>query len=336
MRIEELEFAAWEEALPDTGFEVFHTAEALSVLSRHAPGELHLLAGFKGDRIAGLFPLVTVDRPVGTAILSPPPGLAIPRLGPLTFPASPKRRSREQVNRQFTDRALETLDSDRRGSLRRFICPLDYRDPRPFMWDGLSVSTAFTYSVDLADRTPDDVLGSFSKGLRREVRNGLDLDVAVSVEGEPAVRAVHRATTERYADQGREYTPSWPYVRDLTRALRDTDRCRTYVARGADGSFLSGVTVLYSNDAGYFWQGGAKATYDGVSVNSLIHWRIIEDILERPPRPSVERYDLMGANTERLCRYKAKFGGELVPYYVVEDRGVPMAVAKWLFRMVRG
>jgi hypothetical protein len=36
----------------------------------------------------------------------------------------------------------------------------------------------------------------------------------------------------------------------------------------------------------------------------------------------------MGANTERLCQYKSKFGADLVPYYVVESGGRTMDLAK--------
>lgn len=39
-------------------------------------------------------------------------------------------------------------------------------------------------------------------------------------------------------------------------------------------------------------------------------------------------YDLMGANTERLCRYKSKFGAELVPYFAVETSSPGMKAAK--------
>jgi hypothetical protein len=126
----------------------------------------------------------------------------------------------------------------------------------------------------------------------------------------------------------------WPYVRDLWRNLGD--RAQTYVARDADGEYLSGITALYSNDMAYFWQGGARAVYEGTSVNSLVHWHIISDIVEDPPVESVTAYDLMGANTERLCRYKAKFGAELVPYYLVESSGTTMTAAKRAYQFVKG
>jgi hypothetical protein len=93
---------------------------------------------------------------------------------------------------------------------------------------------------------------------------------------------------------------------------------------------------LYSNDAAYFWQGGARGEYDGTSVNSLLHWRIIEDLVDDPPLDSISAYDLMGANTDRLCQYKSKFGASLVPYYTIESNGPQMELAKRAYRAITG
>ena len=335
MRIERVDADEWDRALPGEGFEVFHTAAALETLERHSAGDLQLLVGYKGDRPVGMFPAFVARRGLGTTVMSPPPGKAVPRLGPLLMPASPKRRKREKLNQTFTEELKEELGADGGRTLFRTICPPSYPDPRPFTWDGMTVDTNFTYALDTEGEASDELLKSCSKSLRREIRNGRDLDVEVTVENdEAAARAVHEKTRARYEEQDRGYPLEWAYVRDLTAALADEDRRRTYVARTPDGEFLSGITALYSNDAAYFWQGGTKAIHDGVSINSLLHWHVIEDVIEDPPRDSVTQYDLMGANTERLCRYKAKFGADLVPYYVAESNGTGMALAKKAYQLV--
>ena len=40
MQIERLDIDEWEAALPETGIELFHRPEALSVLEEHVDGEL--------------------------------------------------------------------------------------------------------------------------------------------------------------------------------------------------------------------------------------------------------------------------------------------------------
>jgi len=334
MEITEVSTEEWDRALPKTGFEVFHTPTALSVVDRHTDGELRLFVGYKGDNAVAMFPVFVFERAVGRAVLSPPPGMGIPQLGPLVMPASPKRRKRERLNREFVETVVERCGVERRGSLCRVVCSPEYADPRPFAWAGMDVGTEFTYTLDTADRSPDALLKAASKSLRREVGDGREADVTVSVEGSDAAERVYERTSDRYREQGEEYAIERDYVTDLASALAETSRCRVYVARDPDGAFLSGVTVLYSNDAAYFWQGGTRATYDGISINSLLHWRIVEDLAADPPRPSTTTYDLLGANTERLCRYKSKFGGQLVPYHVVESGGAPMNIAKKAYQLV--
>ncbi|ADJ15450.1 lipid II:glycine glycyltransferase FemX [Halalkalicoccus jeotgali] len=331
MNVERIDLAEWERMVPD-GCEVFHTPEALSVLAEHAAGELHLLGAKKGEQPLALVPAFVRQSAVGTAVFSPPPGMGVPRLGPLLMPTSPKRRKREKLNREFTAAVVKHLVGEGSRTLFRMECPAAYDDPRPYRWTDFDVESAFTY-VLAVDGDTDALLSSFSKSLRREIRDAEELSVGIETEGLDGARAVFEDTRARYAEQDEPFALEWPYVRDLLEALGD--RARVYVARDPDGRFLSGITVLYSNDMAYFWQGGARATYEGTSVNSALHWRILEDLATDPELENVYKYDLMGANTERLCRYKAKFSADLVPYYVIESNGPAMTIAKTAYSLLR-
>jgi len=332
MRVERLSLSEWATQLPDSGYEVFHTPPALSAIQRHTNGELRLYGGFKGEQPVGLLPVVEQDRAVGRTVMSPPPAMNVPRLGPIVMPTSPKQRKRERVNKTFVEGVLEELQTDGSLSLVRLITGLGYEDPRPFRWADFDLTTRYTYLLDLADTDPESVLASFSKSLRRDVTNARESDVTVAPEGHDATRAVFERTRDRYAEQDRGFPLSWRYVSDLVAGL--DERARTYVARDADGELLSGVTALFGPDAAYFWQGGTRAEAD-VAVNSLLHWRIIEDVLTDPTFESVTAYDLMGANTERLCEYKGKFAGDLVSYYEVETDSPAMNLAKTAFSAVK-
>jgi len=333
MQIERLDIDEWGAALPETGIELFHRPEALSVLEEHVDGELQLYGGFKGQEPVGLLPVLTDSMLVGTTITSPPPAMNVPRMGPVVMPTSPKQRKQESVNRKFTGAVLEEIGNNGLLSLFRMICSSEYLDPRPYVWADYDLTTNFTYLLDLSETDAESTMAGFSSGLRREIRSARDLDITIEVEGVDGVRDIYETTRDRYEQQGRTFEIAWPYVRDLFEALGDMSRA--YVARDPSGVFVGGITVLYSPDAGYFWQGGAKSTHEGVSVNSLIHWRIIEDILEDDDLAHVDGYDLMGANTERLCRYKSKFGATLVPYYIVESDGLGMDVAKATYNTLK-
>ncbi len=334
MDIETITLDEWSDALPKSGFEVFHTPAALSVLDRHTDSELHLFGGYKGEQPVGLFPAFVQDRPVGRTIFSPPPGMFVPSLGPVVMPTSPKCRKRERVNRRFTEGVLDALSVDGSLTVFRTICPPTYADPRPYAWYGLQLSPEFTYRIDLEGNSRDEILEAFSSTTRYEIRQGDELDVEIADEGVDGARLVYDDVATRYNEQGEPFTMSWSFVRDLVTEL--DDRARVYVARDADGTYLTGIIALYSNDAAYNWQGGVGATHGGVSVTNLLHWRIITDAIAGEPFDSLQCYDLVGANTERLSNYKSQFGGDLVDYYVAESSGASMDLAKRAYGVIKG
>lgn len=322
----ELTMSEWSKALPGAGTEVFHTASALSVVDTHTNGELQLYGGFKGEQPVALVPVFVDRKAMGRIITSPPPSMGIPRLGPLLLSNSPKQRKKETVNEDFTASILDDLSVDARLTLFRMVCPRAYADPRPFQWNQLRVTPEFTYVLDLAGETDDTVMDPFSRSLRNEMRRGKEIDVTVATEGRGAAKRIWESVADHFEEQGMDAPIEWPFVRDLLKAL--AEHHRVYVAREPDGTFASGIIVLYSADTAYYWLGGIMTTYDGVSVNSLLHRTVIEDIVTEPRLDPITRYDLVGANTERLCEYKGKFSGELVPYYVVESAGPEMKLAK--------
>lgn len=332
MEVKRIELDEWAEGLPSSGFEPFHLPDALMVLDDHAPGELQLYGGFKGDQLIAMAPLFVRENAVGRAVFSPPPSMSIPRLGPLVMPNSPKQRSQEKIYDRFAEGLLDAVGVDSSRTLFRMICGPSFEDPRPFHWRDLDVESTFTYQLDVGGRDADDVLSSFSSGLRRDIRKGQDLDVTVEQGGEEAARTAYRLVADRYAEQDMDSPVTWPFVRDLVREL--DDYVRVYVAKDPEGAILNALVVLYSNDAAYYWQGGTADSYEGVSTNSLIQWQVIEDLIDDPPVDSVDRYDLNGANTKHLCKYKSGFGGDLVQYYTIESSSTTMNVAKRAYQMV--
>lgn len=215
MRIKELPISEWEDALPDTGFSPFHPVDSLRVIDDHTTGNLHLYGGFQGEQPVGLIPVVVKEKPLAKAVFSPPPALGVQRMGPILMPTSPKMRKQEKVNRMFVDELLATLDDDHSFFLVRLDCDTVYTDPRPFRWAGFDIDFRFTYRLDLEPTTPDAVLKSFSKSLRREIRNGEELDHSITIQGTDGLRKIYDATQKRYEEQGIGFPMPWSFMRDI-------------------------------------------------------------------------------------------------------------------------
>ncbi len=331
MRLEQMEISEWETLLPDSGFGVFHTAEGLRVLEKHAPGDLQLFAGFNGQELVGLFPVFIKEKLNVRVVLSPPPGYGVRELGPLVFSSSPKRRKRETLNKQFIERIIDAVDADNETTLFRTSVGPYYRDIRPFKWAGFDTYPTYTYQLALETTTPSEVLESFSKSLRRDIRSGETSSVTVQLgDGISDIANIYESIERRYDEQQKEFLPSQEYIVDTVDTLGE--RAKVYTAESADGEFLSGIIVLYSNDTAYFWKGGTGRSDHGFSINSLLHWRIINDIIRDETGYDIQRYDFHTANNERIVEYKSKFNAELVPHYRIESAGLPMTLAKKAYR----
>jgi hypothetical protein len=329
VELERVTLEEWDDLLPSDGFEPFHLSAALAVLDRHATGDLRLYCLFNGDRPTALCPVFVRDSPLGRVVTSPPPSLLVPRLGPLLMPASPKPRKRERLNGEFVDALDAELDLDDPRTLCRLRCPPAYDDPRPFQWNGRAVTPTFTYRIGL-DTTVEELERGFSRSLRRDIDTATEAGVVVESRPLDDADLVYDDAAARYAAQDEPFVDR-AYVRDAVDAL--ADRCRVYVATRA-GERLGGLVVLYSDDAAYFWLGGVKPENGPDGVNACLHRRVAADVVEGTAPVDVDWYDLVGANTERLCAYKSKFAGELVPYYTVESSGLAMTVAKRAYGLV--
>lgn len=333
MRLERLDLSGWDDVLRQSAGGVFHRPAALEVLDDHASGELRLYGAYKGQQPVGLLPVVVGRTLAVRTVLSPPPGFGLRELGPVLLPVSPKRRTQETLNRTFCETVVSELDADSATTLFRIAATPEYRDPRPFSWAGFDVTPEYTYRKELDSTDVEAVLRSFSQGVRRDVQKGEDSDVAVRAGGDESdVRNVYESIRARYDAQSKTLPISWEYVRDTVAALED--RATVYVAESAGGAFLSGIVAVYAGDTAYFWKGGTGRSDHDFSVNTLLHWRIMRDIVEDRTGFDVDRYDFHTANDERITRYKSQFNGELVPYYTVESAGLPMAAAKTAYRTV--
>ena len=334
MEIKELGFDEWDSHLPAAGIDTFHTADALQVLDSYTSSELLLLGGFKGQQPVGLVPLFVRDHGIGKLITSPPPRYGIVRLGPIVMPTSPKQRKRDSVNKDFVQEVIEFTGADATSTMFRMVCDPSFTDPRPFQWAGFEIDPSFTYQLELNGKTPEEVLQGFSRDRRDEIRSRDDVPIDVQKGGKRDARHIYESIEERYREQGLKVPHDWEFIADLIDAL--PERLRVYTAESSEGEFLSGIIVLYSNDTAYNWKGGVKRSDRDFSVspNSLIHWQIINDILEDPALESIDRYDMYSANEERLSRYKSSFGGSLRSYYIVESSGLPLNLAKRVYRMV--
>lgn len=307
---------------------IFHQRAALEVLAAHSGARLHHLIGHKGQEPIGLFPVFEITKGPITTVFSPPPKLGVPSLGPaLLNHRKLSERKRHRLNKRFAEGSIEWIDRELGPQYIYALTGTEYRDPRPFQWNGFDVAPKYTYHVDLTvgeEAFTDGV----SSSLRRNVRN-IDEDTYRIFEGGPdAIEFIIEQVKARFEAQDKPFDLTADYAVDLYEALPE-GQIRPYVAE-IDDEWVSGVVVPTYDGTSCYWQGGGKPDVD-VPINDVLHWRVITDEMDR----GGTTYDLVGANTPRLCRYKAKFAPELREYYEME-RGTPvMNVVSDLYKRFR-
>ncbi|OLZ40416.1 hypothetical protein A6E15_05185 [Natrinema saccharevitans] len=290
-----------------------HELEALRVQADHADATLHPLVGFKGQEPVGIFPVFEITKRVVTTAFSPPPGLRVPYLGPAFLNMGKlKQRKRERRRQRFMDGCFEWIESELNPKYGHVRTATTFDDARPFQWNEYDATPAYTYAVDL-ERDEDALLMSFSSDARSNVRNADDDAYEIDVGGREEIRLIHEQVRNRYESQGIDFDVPLAFVLDLAERSPN-GHVRPYTLR-VDGEFVGGILALEYGDAVGRWLGGVRTDADvDVPTNDLLDWAIMRDGLEH----GLGTYDLVGADTRRINRYKAKFNPELRTYYSLE------------------
>lgn len=308
----------------------FHRHEALSLLAESTGTTLRPLAGHVGQEPVGVLPVFGGARgPLEEA--RSPPAHEVFTLGPAPRNlAKLKQRKRERRHREFLEASLDWIEGTMEPDYVDIRTTPNYPDVRPFTWRGYDVSTAYTYEVTL-DGDAEEMLMRFSRDARSNVEEARESDLVVEAvdggEGADAVEWIVERIRERHEEQEKAYPVTVEFARRLYERL-PAGVVRPYVAR-LDGRRVGGMVSLAFDDTVYRWQGGATPDVD-VPVNDALDWHIMRDAHRR----GYERYDLVGANDPRLCRYKAKFDPRPVPYYVATRETTRMRLARGAFHLV--
>jgi hypothetical protein len=308
----------------------FHYWEFLDVVADHVGGTVHRLVGYKGQEPVGVFPVFELRKGPVTTAFSPPPDMGLSQLGPaMITPDGMKRRRLEKRTHRFVECCLAWVDRVVDPGYVHLRTHHSYRDHRPFIWNDFDLTTRYTYVVDLTPGT-DAILGEFSSDARSNVRNTDEGAYRIVERGADGVDDIVDHLDGRHSRQGLDYPVSAGFVHDLFDRLPD-GTVRTLVCR-VDGEYVGGMITLEDDRTVYRWQGGARPLADvDVPVNDLVDWRVITDAVDR----GLTAYDLVGANTPRLCEYKSKFGPDLVPYHAVETGSLPMRLVSRLYKQLR-
>ncbi len=309
---------------------LFHEYEALETLADHAGATLHPLIGYKGQEPVGLFPVFEVRKGPVTTVFSPPPRLRVPYQGPAYLNVEKlKQRKREKRRERFVDGCFDRIEAELSPRYAHVRTGPAFPDARPFKWREYDVTPEYTYHVDL-ERGEQELLDSFSGDGRRNVTNTPEDAYEIAEGGDDEVRAILDQVRHRYESQGVDFHVPAAFVVDLRERIED-GHVRPFVCR-VDGEIVGGILALEYGDTIGRWMGGVRTDREvDVPTNDLLDWAVMSDARER----GLSTYDLVGGETRRINRYKAKFNPDVHHYYSVERGSWGMRTLAHLYNSVK-
>jgi len=301
------EWSKLEENLRDGT--IFHTWIWLKIVEKHTKSKFYPIIGLKGSTPIGIYPLFYLKNFLFRSVFSPPPWVSVPYLGPAIVDYDKlKQDKKESVFIEFQREVDAFIKSKFKPHHTRIKSPPGLLDARPFKWTGYHVEPVYNYRIDLS-KGKDYVWGQFKKHLRQNINRAKNRGFYVEEGSKEELEWIYETIATRYEKQDRVISIPKKYLYDLYNAFYPQNM-KIFVAK-YNGEVVSGMVDIYYKEKVLSWLGNGKANVEGVSPNELLQWESIKYAIEH----GLKHYEEMGANTERLCRYKSKYNPDLSIYF---------------------
>ncbi|MBE0534394.1 MAG: peptidoglycan bridge formation glycyltransferase FemA/FemB family protein [Phycisphaerae bacterium] len=152
---------------------------------------------------------------------------------------------------------------------------------------------------------------------RRQTRKSLQGGATVEeAQGSKLFDVFHamRVETMKRSSKGAEDRSFY----DSVGALITSSQARLLLVRTHEGDYVAGGLFYFNNDTVYFWKGASLQAGWPIRASNLLHWRLMQIARDA----GFKRYNMVGADlaadssTAGITRFKAGWGGELVPVHV--------------------
>ena len=317
----------WNELIRlSTHATIFHEWDWLKEAEKHSGWRLFPLVCYKGMEPVCLLPVFYKKIKSLNLVFSPPPKLAIPYLGMLILNNSELKNSIIESNYRRSIGALNEFFKELNSDFVRIFTPPNFIDMRPFKWDGYSTEPFYSYAINL-DRSREDLWMSLEKKLRQNIKKAKKQGFEIYEGGRRELKKVVELVNLRYSEQNRSSDVNLEYLLEVYGIFKDNVKV---VVVDYEGEILTGIIDLAYRDRISSWIGNPKVTVSGTYPNDLLNWHVIENAQKR----GYKKYEIIGANTERLSEFKARYNPDLWIYFLVAKKNLKGSIASALYSVV--
>lgn len=300
---------------------LFHTWNWLKIMEKHSwtnflgrkiKPKLYPVIGLRGTTPVGVYPLYLYDAKIVKYLSSPPSRVEDTYLGPLFVDYNKLKQSKkESVFIDFQKEVDRFIFKDLKVSCVSISTSPGLNDSRPFKWAGYKVEPRYTYTLDLK-KTVEDIWSGFSAQIRKDIRRMYKKGLTVEDGSHDDLKLIYKSLKDRRFSQDTIQRSSEEFINEIYDCFHENN-LKIFVVR-YNKEFISGSVIIKYKKGIFSWIGTTKVDLKGIYPNYLIQWEAIKWAHEN----GFEFYDLLGANSLDLSKFKSKFSSELLPYFSAE------------------
>ena len=314
----EEEFGLWDQFVDACQFgTIFHKSNWLRPVARFQGLNFSIVACFKGGKIAGGMAFTWKKKFGLIRVIQMP--LKTPFFGPVVAYSDTKYRSKiESQVHSITESLTTFLLSEYQLFHAQF--PPAFSDVRPYVWGGFETRVHYTYcgAIDPGASLSEQ----FEQDVRRRIKKALDMDFQLVVETTEGNIAESWDLEQKSFD--RQKFSRLSFTREdfisLVKGLADAGASQIFTIK-SEGIPVASVVIIQdpAKSVSYYWMAGAHRDYLNTGLNQLL----VQRILEHYQDSDYNIFDMVGADTPTIARYKSTFNFPLVPMYsVTKSRGM--------------
>jgi hypothetical protein len=322
------ELKTWDALIESSPYgTIFHTLDWLGIAEKHTNSKLCPLIGVKGEEIIGFFPIFYKKKRPLKMVFSPPPKVGIPYLGPVLLGYDKlKQGKKESLITDFYTGVDKFIHKEIKPNYIYFGLPPGLIDCRPFKWLGYEAKPVYNYILDISIGL-SNLESNFTQDVRKNIKKAEKNEIKVDFGSKKELKILYNILYDRYADQERKISISEKYLLDVfNKFFPDNLKVFTLIHQN---TIIGGVIKLCYKDEILDWIGQSKTAIQG--GNDFLHWEIIKWAVKN----GYHYYNILGANTPSISRFKSKFNPALSVNFNVKKATISGIVAEKLYTKLR-
>jgi len=300
-------FHLWDEFIDSSAQgSIYSKSFWVESISKLTNTQFKILAVLSGQDILGGIVIYIKKNPLGKMVKCPPltPYNSIILKDPVTkYPSKITSK-----NLEITKTIINTLENSNYASIEIKNSP-SLTDNRAFIWKNWDLNVSYTYKVPLFDI--DNLKEIIGSNVRKQIKKCEKTGIHVITDFKNNdFQSMYGVLTSKEKNFPRSIEED--KFKNFLEGLKNKNCYRIYTANLKNGEIISVRIALFTKHCvAHDWVAGTNPEYLQSGVTPFLLWKIIEDLSQK----KYKYFDLNGANSETVAKFKSEFGGKLIPYY---------------------